>query len=145
VRYRFFLLRNGAQHIAGARDMGEVDLGLDRVFSASRAGEPGRGRFVGMGAEVSADQLRFVLFQRTGVRLLLGNADEWESVENSFALDFQLPGQIIDSNLTHPLSFPSACPAKFAYLTSRTRCAFFLRSLKGPQNFHFCDVAGAMP
>jgi hypothetical protein len=31
----FFLLCDGAQHIAGPRDVGEVDLGLDLVFAVS--------------------------------------------------------------------------------------------------------------
>ena len=57
-----------------------------------------------MGAQVFADKLRFVLFKRAGVRLLLGNTDDRESVKNRLALDFQFPRQIIDSNLAHPLS-----------------------------------------
>lgn len=51
-------------------------------------------------------QFRFVVFQRTGVRFLLRNTYRGQRVKNLFALDFQLTGQIIDSNLTHPLSFP---------------------------------------
>jgi hypothetical protein len=82
--------------------MGEVNLGLDRFFTAGGACRPGTGTFFGMGAEVLADQFGFVLFQGTGMRLLLGNADEWEGVKNGFALDLQFPGQIVDSNLTHP-------------------------------------------
>jgi hypothetical protein len=104
VSGRFFLLRNGAQHIAGARNMGEVNLGLDRVFSAGGAGGSGGGPFFGMGAEVFADQFGFMFFQGTGMCLLFGNADQGQGIKNSLALDFQLPGQIIDSNLTHPLS-----------------------------------------
>jgi hypothetical protein len=46
--------------------------------------------------------LRFVFFQRTGVRLLLRHPNQRQRVENSFALDFQLSGKIVDSNLTHP-------------------------------------------
>ncbi len=33
-----------------------------------------------------------------------------QHVKNFLALDFQLTGQIIDSNLTHPLSFPLLVP-----------------------------------
>jgi hypothetical protein len=40
--------------------------------------------------------------------LLLGDANFRQDIENSFTFDFQLPGQIVDSNLTHP---PFLCPA----------------------------------
>lgn len=53
-----------------------------------------------------AHQVGFEIFQRTGVRFFLGDADRGEDVKNFPALDFQFTGQIIDSNLTHPLSFP---------------------------------------
>jgi hypothetical protein len=43
-----------------------------------------------------------MLLQRTGMRFLLSHAYEWQCVEDSFALDFQFPGKIVDSNLTHP-------------------------------------------
>ena len=36
------------------------------------------------------------------MRLLLSDADFGQHVENRLALDFQFPGQIVDSNLTHP-------------------------------------------
>jgi hypothetical protein len=32
----------------------------------------------------------------------LGYADVRQCVENGFAFDFQFPGKIVDSNLTHP-------------------------------------------
>ena len=56
-----------------------------------------------------ANQFRLVLFERTGVRLLLGNTYRGQHVKNLSALDFQLTGQIIDSNL-HPFSFPFPVP-----------------------------------
>ena len=53
----------------------------------------------------------FVLFQGTGMRFLLGDADFGQYIENGFALDFQLSGQIVDSNLTHsPLSSSNSVP-----------------------------------
>jgi len=55
-------------------------------------------------------QVGFVIFQRTGVRFFLGYAHPGQDVKNFPALDFQLTGQIIDSNLTHPLSFPLLIP-----------------------------------
>jgi hypothetical protein len=97
--------------------MREVDLGLDSFFAVSGTRSLRRtGRRVGAAAEMSPHQFRFVIFQRTGVRLLLRNAHRGQYVKNFFALDFQLTGQIVDSNLTHPLSFPR--PANFAYLSS---------------------------
>ena len=87
-----------------------------------------------------ADQFRFVFFQRTGVRLLLGNAHRGQHVKNLLALDFQLTGQIIDSNL-HPLSFSFSGPARLyariltlAYLTSRNPCPISLwRGWRSPR------------
>jgi hypothetical protein len=92
--------------------MGEVDLGLDLFFAVSGA----RGRFrrtrrrIETAAEMLPHQVRFVIFQRTGVRFLLRDAHRGQHVKNFLALDFQLTGQIVDSNLTHPLSFPLLVP-----------------------------------
>jgi len=33
---------------------------------------------------------------------MLGDADYWKHIEYGFAFNFQLPGQIVDSNLAHP-------------------------------------------
>jgi hypothetical protein len=53
---------------------------------------------------------RFMLFKRTGMRLLLSHSDKRKHVENGFAFDFQLPCEIVDSNLTHPaFLFPALC------------------------------------
>ncbi len=47
--------------------------------------------------------LRFVRFDGTGVGLLFGDANGGKEIEDFLALDFQLPGQIVDSNLRlHP-------------------------------------------
>lgn len=51
--------------------------------------------------------LRFVVFERTGMCLLLGDADFGQRIENRFALYFQLSCQIVNSNLTHPPLCPS--------------------------------------
>ena len=57
------------------------------------------------------DFFRFVLFQRTGVRLFLCDTDFRQHVENGFTFYFQLSGQIVDSNLTHsPLSSSNSVP-----------------------------------
>ena len=47
--------------------------------------------------------LRLIGFDGTGMRLLLGDANLWQRVENFLALDFQFPGQIVNSNLHPPL------------------------------------------
>jgi len=51
---------------------------------------------------------RLMVLEGTGVRFFLGNSNFGENVKNGLAFDFQLPGQIVDSNLTHP---PFLCPA----------------------------------
>jgi hypothetical protein len=107
------LLRNELQDIAGFGNMGEVDLGLD--FVALRPSSTRRLRtclrFRGS-LKVSPNLDGFVLFNGTGVRLLLGDTHQREHIENCLAFDFQFSGQIVNSNLTHPPSIPSACPVK---------------------------------
>lgn len=104
----FFL--DGPQHIAGPGDVREVDLGLDLVFGVDGTrGLGGTRSGFGVGLKALADQFRLVLFQRTGVRLLFRDADLGQNVKNGFALDLQLTGQIIDSNL-HPSRFPFSGP-----------------------------------
>jgi hypothetical protein len=101
----FLLLRDRTQNIAGTGNMRQVDLGLDLVFDMSGTRRLRRCRpCLRMSAQMLADQFRLVLLQRAGVRFLLGNTHHWQNVKNRLALDFQFPGQIVDSNLTHPLS-----------------------------------------
>jgi hypothetical protein len=103
MRDCFFLLRDGPQHIPGSRDMGQIDLGLDFIFAAGKAGRScGSGCFLAVGTEMFTDEFRLVLLERTGVGFLLGDTYFGENVKNGFALDLQLPCQIVDSNLTHP-------------------------------------------
>jgi hypothetical protein len=104
---RFLLLRDGAQHVSGAGDIRQVDFGLDLFFTVSGARSgPGSARCgIGAATEMFPHQLRFVIFQRTGVGFLLRDADRDQRVKNFLTLDFQLTGQIVNSNLTHPLSF----------------------------------------
>jgi hypothetical protein len=87
--------------------MRKVDLGLDFLrFAASRPRSPARGLGLATSAEMRSDLLRFVVFKRTGVALFLGDSNFRKHIENRFALDFQLPRQVVDSNLAHP-PFPS--------------------------------------
>jgi hypothetical protein len=112
------LLRDGAQHISRPRNIRQVDLSLDSFVAVGGTRSLRRTRrSLGAAAEMLPHQFRFVIFQRTGVRFLLRNTHRRQNVKNFLALDFQLTGQIIDSNLTHPLSFPLLV-ANFAYLSS---------------------------
>jgi hypothetical protein len=105
------LLRDGAQHVSGPRNIRQVDLGLDSFVAVAGTRSLRRTRrSLGASAEMLPHQFRFVIFQRTGVRFLLRNTHRGQNVKNFLALDFQLTGQIIDSNLTHPLSFPLLVP-----------------------------------
>jgi hypothetical protein len=107
----FLLLRDRAQHVSRPRDMRKVDLGLN-AFVAVRGTRSSRRtrRRVEAAPEMSPHQFRFVIFQRTGVRFFLRDAHRGQRIKNFPALDFQLTGQIVDSNLTHPPSFPLLVP-----------------------------------
>jgi hypothetical protein len=62
---------------------------------------------------MDANFIGFMVFERTGMRFLLGDADFFQDIENRLALDFQLSGQVVNSNLTHPPLVSSApFPAK---------------------------------
>jgi hypothetical protein len=99
----FFLLRDCFQYISRPRDVRQINLGLDFFFAARGARSfARRGRRFGRAADVGAHLFCFVLLERTGMRLFLSHSDERQHVENGFALDFQLSGEIVDSNLAHP-------------------------------------------
>jgi hypothetical protein len=95
------LLGDQLKHISGLGNVREINLSLDFVGFATGTRPGGRGLSFG-GAEMSANLFRFVLLDRTRVRLLLCDSDCDQDIKNRLALDFQLPGQIVDSNLTHP-------------------------------------------
>jgi hypothetical protein len=105
------LMAEEIQNIAGLRDMREIDLGLDFIaIAASRAmWTIGAGRLTGL-VKMSPHLIGFEILERTRMGLLLGDTHLGKHIENSFAFNFQLPGQIIDSNLAHP---PFA-PPKFS-------------------------------
>jgi len=96
------LLGDELEHIAGFGDVRQVNLGLDFVSFPTSARPGGRGLSFGGSAEMSAHLFRFVVLDRTRVRLLLSDSDYNQDIKNRLALDFQFPGQIVDSNLTHP-------------------------------------------
>jgi hypothetical protein len=102
-RCGFLLLQYGFEYISRMGNLRQVNLGLDFFFAAQRARGLGRmRRRFGQAAEMAPHLFRFVLLERTGMRLLLGHSDERQHVENRLALDFQLSGEIVDSNLAHP-------------------------------------------
>jgi hypothetical protein len=83
--------------------MRKVDLRLDLVGRrTARTCQPRSIGFRCRTAQFRAYLVRLVLFQRTGVGLLLGDPNFRQYIENGLALDFQLSCQIVDSNLTHP-------------------------------------------
>ncbi len=103
------LLGHGLENISRLGDMRQVDFGLELLCRGRPPRATGSARF-GMLREVLLDPLRFVHFDRTGVRLLLCYSDPEENVENRLALDLKLSCQIVDSNLLHSALFPPYCP-----------------------------------
>jgi hypothetical protein len=70
--------------------MGEVDLRLEAIgLGASGTGGPGALSIAG-GLKMSADLLCFMLFERAGMGLFLGDTHLRQNIENSFAFNFQL-------------------------------------------------------
>lgn len=108
----FLLLRDGFEHVSRTGDVRQIDLRLDFFFAAQRASGLGslRRRFR-CAADMRAHLLCFVVLERTGMGLLLRHSDERQHVENGFAFNFQLPCEIVDSNLAHPAFLvPRAVP-----------------------------------
>jgi len=96
--------------------MRKVDLGLDFIgVRPSRAGRPTGTLCRAGGAEAGTHFIRFMVFERTGMALLLGDSDFRKYIENRLAFDFQLSCQIVDSNLAHPPFRPPDCSAKSSY------------------------------
>ena len=103
------LPRNLLQHITRLGDMRQINLCFDFVSVAARTRRARRrGLCVGSSAEMGPHLLCFVLLDRTRMRLFLSDANFDQDIKNRLALDFQFPGQIVNSNLTHP---PFPCPA----------------------------------
>jgi hypothetical protein len=77
------------------------------------------------------------------VRLLLGNADFVQHIQNGLAFYLKLSGQIIDSNF-HPFSVPSSCPLSVHMdLTLKSDCfllLFMLARLLIAGSFVFWNV-----
>ena len=76
-RRSFLLLSNRLQHIARTRDVRQINLGPDFFFAAQGArGTRRRGLCFRRAADVGPHFFCFMLFQRTGMGLLLRHPDE---------------------------------------------------------------------
>lgn len=76
-RDRFLLLSNRSQHIPRTGNVRQINFRLDFFFATKRTRTrlAGRRRTFRRGADVHPYLLRFVLFERTGVRLFLRHSD----------------------------------------------------------------------
>jgi len=106
------LFPDGIQNIAGAGNLGKIDLGLDFVgLSTGGTRRLSRARRVTCsGTEMRPHFNGFVIFNGTRVGLFLGDPDFEKHVENRLAFDFQFSGQIVNSNLAHPPRFLRTIP-----------------------------------
>lgn len=94
------------RHIAGLGDLGKINLRANLGSGLL----PGGGRSI-FRRKMPPDLFSFIRLDGTRVRFLLCYAEFQQNIQDSFALDFQLPGQIIDSNF-HPLCVSSKHPVK---------------------------------
>jgi len=99
------------QHIAGFRDVRQIDPGLELVRQRGRRTRPTR-RGGGLLGKILFDALSLVFLNRAGVRFLLSDADLGQNLEDFSALDLEFSRQIVDSNfvLLHYAPFPPLCP-----------------------------------
>jgi len=122
--------------------MGKIDLGLDFIgFGASGSRGPARSLRLTGGTEACTHLFRFMVFERTGMALLLSNSDLRKYIENRFAFNFQLPCQIVDSNLAHPPFRPPDCPAKSSYQPHGVSLEFRVACV-GARDLHLFRVLG---
>jgi hypothetical protein len=96
------------EHIAGLGDFGQIEFRPDLSGSGFLPGS-GRAR---LGRKVPSYLFSLVNFDGAGMRLLFGHANFQQHIQDGFTLYFKLPGQIIDSNLRHPLCFSSKYPLR---------------------------------
>jgi hypothetical protein len=87
-------LRDRLEHISRTGDVRQINFGFDFFFApvGARTGLASRRGAIRGGADVHTHLLRFMLFQRTGVRFLLGHANDRKRIQNCLALYFQLSG-----------------------------------------------------
>jgi hypothetical protein len=83
--------------------MGKVKLRLDLLWPGPSGACFLRRRRFPVRGEVLPHFFRFVDFDGTGMSFLFGDTKGGQEIEDFLALDFQLPSQIVDSNLRlHP-------------------------------------------
>jgi hypothetical protein len=90
--------------------VGKVNLGLEAFTFRLGSARGLSSLSIARSLKVDTDLLRLVLFQGAGMGFFLGDADFRQRIENGFAFDLQLSGQIVDSNLAHPPLSSSAVP-----------------------------------
>jgi hypothetical protein len=96
--------------------MRKINFCLDLIgLGSGRTSALGRTLAFAGSAELGANLISFVVFQRTGMGLLFSDPYFCKYVKNGLALDFQFSGKIVDSNLTHPPSISSELSAKSSF------------------------------
>lgn len=92
------LLADRAQYVAGLRDLGKIDLGLDAAGLSRRRRRLRFRLIVTAAGEVLAHPLGNIGIERAGVALLIVDADGRQIVYDRFALDLELARQIVDAD-----------------------------------------------
>jgi hypothetical protein len=123
VLLHFFLLQQ-LEHIPRLGNFREIDFGFDLSGSSFL---PGNGR-ARLGRKIPSYLFRFVNFDGAGMRLFFCYANFQQDIQDGFALYFKLPGQIIDSNLRHPLCFSSKYVRYAIIMTSRFPSFYLAKS-----------------
>jgi hypothetical protein len=84
----------------------EIDLSFDVRFAGTRTATvaPSR-RSSALAGKMLFDTLSLVGFDRARVRLFFRHSNQRKDIKDCPAFDFQFPGQIVDSNFTHPPCF----------------------------------------
>ena len=106
-RRRSRLLRQRLEHIAGLRNLREIDLRLELV--RVRGAVPARRVLGPVLLDVLPHEYRFMLLDRAGVRLLFRHSHFRQRIEYGLAFYFQLSCQIVNSNLHSVPKDPPYC------------------------------------
>jgi hypothetical protein len=81
----------------------QVNLGADLISTSTSVPRLFSGSRLGVGHKVLPDFLRLINFDGTGMGLLFSDADGGKQIQDFLALDFQLSGEVVNSNLLlHP-------------------------------------------
>jgi hypothetical protein len=107
--FLFFLGQNRLKHIAGLGDVRQVDFWRYRRSSIARTSRTGVAAPRAM-RKLHTYLFSLILLQRTGVGFAGAHAEFRQNIKNLSALDFQLPREIVDTNLTHPPLFSIPTP-----------------------------------